>query len=275
MVGLYQVGVEFEAPCNAWKVDNPPEDWGCFPSPLERDPTSLLGEVDRLLRVAKTGTHRQLLGVQPNSDRSEAKHRFYQLARQFHPDRHMDHPEWAPRLQILMDALTMAYKAISSDETQSWHDAEPQQVSGREQQELKRSAREWLEKARECMAERNYIGSILWLRRAIETEPLCSSYRALLGDSLAQVPEYRREAVEQFERAIELDPSNLTAHVRYARMLEQMHMPWRARPHYVRALELDMNHREARARLNFLDATAPRQTSRTSLLGRLTGRHTR
>ena len=144
-----------------------------------------------------------------------------------------------------------------------------------EHQERMRLAREWLEKAQECLVEKNYIGSILWLRRAIEHEPHCSSYRAMLGESLAQVPEYRREAVEQFEKAIELDPCNLTAHLRYAHMLEQMRMPWRARPHYVRVLELDMNHREARARLNFLDATTPRHASRSSLLGRLTSRLSR
>ena len=85
----------------------------------------------------------------------------------------------------------------------------------------------------------------------------------------------RREAVEQFEKAIELDPRNLAAHLHYAQMLEQLNMPWRARPHAVCVLELDMNHREARARLNFLDTTAPRHASRASLLDRLTGRHSR
>jgi tetratricopeptide (TPR) repeat protein len=215
------------------------------------------------------------LDLRANPDRSDVKRRFYQMARQFHPDRHMDHPEWTSRLEILMDALTTAYKVLSTEEPVTSYATEAPRIPAQEQNEPKRSAQEWLEKARECIAEKNYIGSILWLRRAIETEPHCSSYRAMLGESLAHVPEYRREAVEQFEKAIELDPRNLTAHLHYAHMLEQMKMPWRARPHYVQVLELDMNHREARARLNFLDATAPRHISRSSLLGRLTGRRSR
>jgi tetratricopeptide (TPR) repeat protein len=143
------------------------------------------------------------------------------------------------------------------------------------QERPKRLTREYLEKAQECLAEKNFMGAILWLRRAIECEPRCSSYRVMLAESLAQVPEYRREAIEQFEKAIELDPSSVMAHLRYAQMLEHLRMPLRARTHYIRVLELDMNHREARERLNLLDAAAPPRASRPSLLGRLTGRHSR
>jgi tetratricopeptide (TPR) repeat protein len=275
MAGLCQVGVEFETPQNLWKVEDSPEDWESFASTAKEDPISLLAEVERLLRFARTGTHYQLLDLQPCADHSKVKQRFHQMARRFHPDRHMDHPEWTLRLQVLMDALATAYKVLSNEETKTRYDAEVLQMPSREQQALKRLALEYLERARECLVERNYMGSILWLRRAIENEPHSSSYRTMLAESLAQVPEYRREAVEQFEKAIDLDPGNLTAHLHYARMLEQMSVPWRARPHYVRVLELDMNHREARTRLNFLDATAPRHASHSSLLGRLTSRLSR
>jgi curved DNA-binding protein CbpA len=275
MAGLFQIGVEFEVPQNLWNVEDPPEDWEAFTIISEEDPASLLAEVERLLGHVRAGTHYQLLELSTGADRSEVKRRFYQMARRFHPDRHMDHPELAPRLQVLMDALATAYKVLSNDETKARYDAELLQIPGPEQQELTRLAQQWLQKAQQCLAEKNYIGSILWLRRAIENEPKCSSFRALLAGSLAQFPEYRREAVEQFEKAIELDPSNLNAHLRYAELLEKLNAPWRARPHYIRVLELDMGHPEARARLKFLDATTPRHSSRSSLLGRLTGRLSR
>ncbi len=77
----------------------------------------------------------------------------------------------------------------------------------------------------------------------------------MLGHSLAAVPEYRREAVEQFEKAIELDPSHVAAHFEYAQMLELMNLPGRARRYYARVLELDLDHREARERLNRIDSS--------------------
>ncbi len=177
-----------------------------------------------------------------------------------------------PRLLILMEALNAAYRVLSDDAAKEQYDSTRSAATDRELSEPKRMARDYLQNARECLAAKNYVGSILWLRRAIENEPNSSTYRAMLGYSLAHVPEYRREAVEQFEKAFELDPSNLTAHLQYAKLLENLNLPWRARAHYIRVLELDMNHLEARERLNRLDSAAPRPVSRPSLLSRITGR---
>jgi tetratricopeptide (TPR) repeat protein len=273
MAGLYLVGVEFEAAQNLWNVEDPPVDWISFPSSTQEYPGSLLADVERLLCLVRKGTHYQLMDLQPNLDPSELKRRYYQLARRFHPDRHMDHPEWALHLQLLMDALATAYKVLSSDDSKSRYDAEV--LPSPEQERPKQWTLEYLEKAQQCLAEKNFIGAILWLRRAIESNPRCSSYRAMLAECLAQFPEYRREAIEQFEKAIELDPRSVMAHLRYAQMLEHVRMPWQARPHYVQVLELDMNHQEARERLNLLDAAAPRHASRSTLLGRLKGRLSR
>jgi curved DNA-binding protein CbpA len=269
--GYYQVGVEFETPQNIWPLVQAPEDWESFSLSVEEDSVSIDAEVERLLVLSTKGSYYQLLDVQPESPVHEVKSRFYRLARKYHPDRHMNRPDRIPQLVTLMDALTNAYKVLSDIEAKAQYDEKLRQASEK-QAEPRRLAAHYMETARICLAEENYIGSILWLRRAIENDPNSSSYRALLGLSLAHVPEYRREAVEQFEIAFELDPSNITAHLYYARVLEEMNLPWRARNHYLRVLELDITHAEARERLNRLDAAAPRPTSRPSLLGRLTGR---
>ena len=184
----------------------------------------------------------------------------------------MDHPEWTPRLLVLMDSLTMAYRSLSGDESKRQNDSRQNHEERQETRGIQAPARECLERSRECLAVKNYVGSILWLRRAIEVDPRSPAYRTMLGHSLAAVPEYRHEAVEQFEKAIELDPSHIAAHFEYAKMLELMKLPGRARRYYVRVLELDMDHREARERLNRIDSATPRPSSRSSLLGRITGR---
>ncbi len=270
--GLYQVGIEFETP-HAWPIGRVPEDWEHVSSPNEEDSTSILSEVERLLRFARSGTYYQLLGLQSDSPRSEVRRKFYQLARQFHPDHHMDHPAWIPRLLLLMDSLTMAYKTLSDDGARKAYDSRAGAYeNGEDGAEARLLAQECLENAEHCWAAKNYVGSILWLRRAIEAEPGSSKYRAMLGRSLAAVPEYRHEAVEQFEKAIQLDSLNIAAHVHYAQLLELMKFPLRARPHYIRILELDPHHLKARQRLNELDVASPRSILRPSLLNRLTGR---
>ncbi len=270
--GLYLVGIEFAIPLNIWDVDEVPEDWAAFSPPPAEDPASFLVEVDRLLHSVQGGTHYRLLGVNPATPRSDVKRHFYQLARRFHPDHHMDHPEWSARLSMLMEGLTTAYKTLSDDGMKKKYDALLSLRPVDDPTDSRKLAQEYLNKAQECMAEKNFAGCILWLHRAIESEPGSSSHRAMLGRCLSAIPEYRREAIEQFERAIELDPRNLAAHLHYGELLEQMRAPARARSHYLRVLELDPTHWEALERLRRMGMGAPRASKRPSLLGRLTGR---
>ena len=237
------------------------------------DDISLVNEVERLLHLARTGSYYQLLGLQQDSPRSEVKRKFYQLARQFHPDRHMAHPDRTPRLQTLMDLLTVAYRTLSDDAARQAYDSRlSERVPGKQLPQAPLLPQDCLKNAQKCVGAKNYVESILWLRRAIDLEPRSSAFRTLLGRSLAAIPEYRHEAVEQFERAIRLDSLNIAAHFEYACLLEQLKFPLRARPHYVRVLELDPRHVQARKRLSELDIKSPRSISRGSLLNRLTGR---
>ena len=210
--------------------------------------------------------------MKANSPRAEVKRHFYKLARRFHPDYHMDHPEWTPRLSTLMKGFTAAYKTLSDNEAKKAYDLLLARGLGDPSPDPRKQASDYLIKAQECMLEKNFAGCILWLHRAIECEPDSSSHRAMLGRCLSAIPEYRKEAVEQFELAIQLDPRNLTAHFHYGELLEHLKAHWRAQSHYMRVLELDASHREAREHLSRLGVRAPRAASKKSLLGRLTGR---
>jgi len=270
--GLHLVGIELGIPLNIWDVDEAPEDWAAFSAPTKEDPSSFLEEVDRILLSARSANYYQLLGIKSNISRFELKRHFYQLAGRFHPDHHMDRPEWTPRLSALMECLTTAYKTLSDDEAKKEYDLLLARGAKEQPSEARKQTQGYLDKAQECMAERNFAGCILWLHRVIESEPNISSHRAMLGRCLSAIPEYRREAVEQFEMAIELDPRNLTAHIHFGELLEQLKVPWRARTHYLRVLELDANHWGAREGLNRLGASTPRPSSGPSLLRRLKGR---
>jgi curved DNA-binding protein CbpA len=273
--GLHLVGVELEIPLNIWDVEEVPEDWAAFTRPTAEDPACFLSEVDQILNSARTASHYQLLGVKPNISRSELKRHFYHLASRFHPDHHMNRPEWTPRLVALMECLTTAYKTLSDNEARKEYDALLAHGSKEKPSDARKRAQTNLDKAQECMAEKNFAASILWLHRAIECEPNSSSHRAMLGRCLSAIPEYRKEAVEQFEMALEIDPRNLTAHQQYGELLEQLKLHGRARSHYLRVLELDTNHQEARKRLIKMDLEAPRSVTRPSLFARFTSRRGR
>jgi tetratricopeptide (TPR) repeat protein len=62
------------------------------------------------------------------------------------------------------------------------------------------------------------------------------------------------DAVQQFEKAIELDPFNTDAHLQFGALYEQMRLPRRAGALYSKILELDSTHAVAKERLASLQA---------------------
>ena len=256
--GLFQVGVEFEAPGNVWGLANPPEDWRQPDGPGTPDAAAFEREMKELLALAETGTYYQLLRMTSDSPRAQVRHSYYDLMRKFHPDHHMDRAEWMPALHKLMEALTLAYKTLTDETTRRKYDeqlaASGTFTLGRHQSELQKTTEECMQKARECFKARNSGGAILWLRKAAEVEPNSAKYHALLARALSAVAPLRREAIEHFEKAVEIDPWNTTLRFQLAALYEEMKLPWRARPHYQKVLEIDANNTKAQERLRLLDA---------------------
>jgi hypothetical protein len=166
-------------------------------------------EMKELLAIAETGTYYQLLRMTPESPRAQARHSYYELVRKFHPDRHMSHAEWLQPLHKLMEAVTVAYKTLTDEKAGREYDerlaASGAFTLGRRQSELQKTAVECMEKARECSKAQNSGGTILWLRKAVEMEPNSYRYHALLARALSGVVPLRREAIEHFEKALEID----------------------------------------------------------------------
>jgi tetratricopeptide (TPR) repeat protein len=257
---MFQVGVEFETPGNVWGLTDSPEDWQRYTSQAGAD-AAFEKDLEQLLHLAKTGTYYQLLGLTADSGRVQVRHNFYELARKFHPDLHQTRPELFRSLQETMDALTLAYKTLTSDASREDYDrrlaASNSLQLGHEKTERRKTADECLAKAKECLAAQNYVGSITWLRKGVEMEPNNSRCHAMLARSLGVIPQYRREAIQHFEQALELDPMNVWAHVQFGLLYEAMNLPWRSRPHYEEALAIDSDDRVARKRLQALDAAQP------------------
>lgn len=112
-----------------------------------------------------------------------------------------------------------------------------------------------MSKAMECLCMKDISGAIVWLRRATELEPAVSKYRTKLARLLAAVPQYRHEAFDEYEKAIEIESWNISARFQLAELFVEMQLPWRAKPLYEKILEIDPEHTKARRRLTEIEAT--------------------
>jgi tetratricopeptide (TPR) repeat protein len=232
-------------------------------------------EVAHLFEVTGKGTYYQLLGVTSQSPRSEVKKHYYELARNFHPDKHTGDSELNARLKDLMTIATEAYKTLENEQRRAAYDkslaASGVLTISREKTEAEESVEEWLRRANESLRANNFVGSVVWLRKCVLAMPQKAVYHAMLARSLATLTEYRQEAIEHFQTAIDLDPWAEPVYVQLAEVFERMRLPSRARAVYAKLLEINPAHARACERLADL-ADEKKGNKRLPLISQLFGR---
>jgi len=151
-------------------------------------------ELKRYLLISEKSTYYSLLGIAGDCDTAGIKQSFYVLARKFHPDRHMDKPQFAGVLQQLMGAITEAYGVLSHEERRASYDRKL--AHSRMQTEEEENTDHCFRLATNCQRGGNATGAIFWFRRCVRLAPEVARYHASLAISLATLNHFRREAVE-------------------------------------------------------------------------------
>ncbi|HVH73053.1 MAG TPA: DnaJ domain-containing protein [Candidatus Dormibacteraeota bacterium] len=215
-------------------------------------------EIRRILELAEKGTYYDVLGVTQNSSATQITQSFHQLTRKFHPDRHMGQSERVGLLQDLMGLVTTAYTTLVDDEKRASYNKQLAAKGGftpsQSEAENQETVDECFTQAKHCLRARNLAGSIRWLRECVEIAPDVAQYHAILARGLAAGPQDRQEAIQQFEKAIELDAGNTSVYFQFAELYEEMRLPSRAIPLYRKILEIDPEHSKARERLRRLES---------------------
>src|ERR1700680_524383 len=215
-------------------------------------------DVKQLLEVAERGSYYQLLAVTPDSPDDQIKQNFYALAQKFHPDHHMEQHGLAGSLKQLMGVLTEAYKTLKDEQKRIAYDrrlaASGSLSLHRGKTATQCTIDECARRAGECLSAKNFVGSISWLRKCVVAAPDEAKYHAALARSLSTIIAYRNEAIEHFQKAIELDPWNVDAYFQWAELYEEMQLPWRAGSLYSKILEINPEQPKARDRLAHLNS---------------------
>ena len=81
-------------------------------------------------------------------------------------------------------------------------------------------------------------------------------YHAILARSLATIPQCRNEAVEHFQKAIDLNPLDEQVYFQFAELFEEMGLPSRARAIYTKLVDFSPGNPKAGERLADIQAGA-------------------
>jgi curved DNA-binding protein CbpA len=237
-------------------------------SPAQDDSEVTNEELARYLALSEKSNHYHLLGVTSDASSQEIKKGFYALARKFHPDRHMNRPDWVKPLQQLMGAITEAHNVLGDEIKRGHYD---RKLIHR-QTEARETVEECVKLAANALRDENREGAIFWMRKCVSISPNEPKHRVSLASSLASVPHHRREAVEHFQKAIELDQWNTDAYLQCGELYEMMKLPWRAASLYSKILEFDPGHVLAQQRLARSESTEKGMSKKTPRLAKLFSR---
>jgi curved DNA-binding protein CbpA len=178
----------------------------------------------------------EILGVAPTATAAEVRQAYVRLAKERHPDRFPDPAEKA-RAQRFFQDLTTAFNTLHNERTRREYDAERERKKPVNPVEMAQDA---YDRALALAEEGGSLDEILnLLRAAVHHQPDEARYHAAMGRFLAKRNTYTREAIQSFERAIQLSPRTAGFHADLALLLLKQGMKLRAQKAAEQALRLN------------------------------------
>jgi curved DNA-binding protein CbpA len=221
---------------------------------LEDQPMTLGADAHRAAvaglfgRLAKVNFY-ELLEIKLDASDEQILSGFNQLARLVHPQHaaKLGLQGREDTLQVLFERVTEAYLTLSDPVRRSSYNTLMglhQDIQIRPEQrveEKRRMARVLYNRGTDALATMDYSTAVDLLKEAARMDPQ-AGYYAALGQAQAKNPNWRKHAVESYERAIELDKTNAGLYVAFGQVLEQLGETARSKQQFDQALTLMPNH---------------------------------
>lgn len=209
--------------------------------PVEKHRAAVVALFSRLSKV----NFYELLEIQLDAGDEAILSGFNQLARQVHPQhaQKLGLQGKEDTLRVLFERVTEAYLTLSDPIRRSNYNTlmglhqnieiQPEQRT----EEKRRLARVLYGRGTDALATMDYSTAVDLLKEASRMDPK-STYFAALGQAQAKNPNWRRHALESYERAIELESENAGLHLAFGQVLEQLGETVKATQEFEKALAL-------------------------------------
>lgn len=226
-----------------------------------------------------------LLGVGSSLDMVEVKAKYYRLARSFHPDRFygIQDPILKEKVDVIFSAINVAYETLKSAKRRMEYDNAPKErrIIGTTtlnsentntkltKETMNKVAEEHYKRAQGAYEAGNYYQAVQFLRSATQIEPNVAKYWQQLGISLSRNPQWRKEAEDSFQRAIDLEPKNPENHLYLGFLYKNAGMKLRAKKHFQTCREMDPYNEIALRELRAIDGEPDTDSAKKGLLGNI------
>jgi curved DNA-binding protein CbpA len=218
----------------------------------ENEEKRLLAEF--LARAEHSRNHYELLGVEQKADEREIKQVYFTLAKRFHPDKfHQSDALLLKRLQKAFAGVAQAFETLKNKKSRELYDFKIRKTGAEYGGDTeKMSAQSCFENGRRALAERNFVEAVQNFARAVQLEPATARFHIAYGQALAAAPKYRHQAESEFMAAVRLEPNNAEFRLALAEFYGEQGLTKRAEGELRRVLSFAPNNAQAKRMLDNL-----------------------
>lgn len=206
-------------------------------------------KIDKAFSLLKEQNNYEILGVKEIATEAEIKKAYFRLAKEYHPDRHLNLKEESAdiknKLETLFARLTEAYNILIDEEKKREYDTSlaSRFVKHREKEETKEDninkAKAQFIIGKKNMDKGNFWGAADALRWAIRLDPNNAKYLSYFGKALSNMPRRLHEAEENCKKAIKMEPTNSEHYINLAMIYRKAGLEAKAKAMFEEALRWD------------------------------------
>lgn len=212
-------------------------------------------KIDKAFSLLKEQNNYEILGVKEIATEAEIKKAYFRLAKEYHPDRHLNLKEESVdiknKLETLFARLTEAYNILIDEEKKREYDTSlaARFVKHREKEETKEDninkAKAQFIIGKKNMDKGNFWGAADALRWAIRLDPNNARYLSYFGKALSNMPRRLHEAEENCKKAIKMEPTNSEHYINLAMIYKKAGLEAKAKDMFEEALKWDAENETA------------------------------
>ncbi len=234
-----------------------------------------LEEILKLYELVKSGRHDyyEILGVQHTANYNEIKNAYFNYAKKYHPDRvtSAPDPEIKEKANYVFAEINKAYETLGNPDKKNVYDSkgykEDNQVEPVQENLIER-ARLLHRKAKSLYSQKKYWEASSLLDEAVKLDPNKASYFLLLGMCQMNLPQLRRRAADNLQKAIDLEHWNVDAFITMGLLLISENQPLRAEGYFRKVLSINPDHAVARKKLAEITGKDDKKKGKFSLFGK-------
>ena len=203
-----------------------------------------ISEVEKLKNDIPKMDFYQILNVPRTASQKEIKKAYFELARNYHPDRFdRDLPEETREtIEEVFGIITSAFQTLTNEEEKKGYDDKLAKPAEPDRKEIDNQADIKFRQGKNLFSRGKYEESLVCFEEAIKLKSNKASFFIHLAKAEAMVPAFQEKAEEDFIKAIDLEPWKADSYVALGEFYVKEGLSVKAKKQFKKALEIDPDH---------------------------------